>query len=209
WRGRPAALALSTPKPPAAMRHSNPQSASHPLPIPPRKGEGVRSGMWHAPVPTTGRHLPPCGGGWEGGRRTLRATFSHGGEEVPRLQASRFLGLLPSAGEGARRADEGGYRSARDVATYFLRLLLLALALLLFATPTLAQTDDATLTALVDALAPGNFRDREAAAAALAATGDARAVPVLETLLEGNLYAVEASGKVVFVRSAGSDYALT
>src|SRR5690606_36100042 len=121
------ALALSTPKPPAAMRHGDPQSASHPLPIPPRKGEGVRSGTWHAPVPATGRHLPPCGGGWEGGRRTLRAIAV---------------------------------------------CLTIALALVLPITPALAQTDDATLTALVDALAPGNFRDREAAAAALAATGD-------------------------------------
>lgn len=64
--------------------------------------------------------------------------------------------------------------------------------------PALAQVDDATLTPLVDALAPGNFRDREAAARALAATEDPRAVPVLETLLAGELYAVEATGKVVF-----------
>lgn len=64
--------------------------------------------------------------------------------------------------------------------------------------PALAQVDDATLTPLVDALAPGNFREREAAARALAATEDPRAVPVLETLLAGELYAVEATGKVVF-----------
>ena len=34
----------------------------------------------------------------------------------------------------------------------------------------------------VNALAPGNFKDREAAAKALGATGDPRAVPVLQAL---------------------------
>ncbi|HEV7275289.1 MAG TPA: urea ABC transporter permease subunit UrtB [Devosiaceae bacterium] len=144
------------------MRHSDPQNEFHPLPNPPRKGEGARRFPWHDRATRRMWHLPPCGGGWEGGNRTLRAIA-----------------------------------------------LCLALLLGLIATPTLAQTDDATLTALVDALAPGNFRDREAAAATLAATGDPRAVPVLETLLEGDLYAVEATGKVVFVRAAGGDYALT
>ena len=62
--------------------------------------------------------------------------------------------------------------------------LLLALA---FSLPAQAQTDDAMLTTLVDALAPGNFKDREAAIGNLVASGDQRAVPVLETLLEGEL----------------------
>jgi hypothetical protein len=39
----------------------------------------------------------------------LRATFSHGGEKVP-TEDPRLDGLLPSVGEGARRADEGGYQ---------------------------------------------------------------------------------------------------
>lgn len=80
------------------------------------------------------------------------------------------------------------------------RLVALLFALLpaWIALPAAAQTDDAALTALVDALAPGNFRDREAAATALAATEDPRAVPVLQTLLDGNLYALKSNGKVVF-----------
>ncbi len=83
-------------------------------------------------------------------------------------------------------------------------LQLLALLLALLATPLLsqpafAQTDDAALSALVDALVPGSFKDREAAAKALAATGDPRAVPVIQTLLDGNLYALKATGKVVFL----------
>src|SRR5690606_5834947 len=39
----------------------------------------------------------------------LRATFSHGGEKGP-TEDSRLLGPLPSVGEGARRAGEGGSR---------------------------------------------------------------------------------------------------
>jgi urea transport system permease protein len=64
--------------------------------------------------------------------------------------------------------------------------------------PAHAQLADTDLTALVDALAPGSFKDREAAIGNLVASGDQRAVPVLETLLEGELYVDEASGKVVF-----------
>jgi urea transport system permease protein len=83
-------------------------------------------------------------------------------------------------------------------ATSLLRTVALFLALILGLAPALAQTADNELTMLVDALAPGNFKDREAAIGALVATGDPRAVPVLEVLLEGELYFDEASGKVVF-----------
>ena len=79
--------------------------------------------------------------------------------------------------------------------------LLLALA---FGAPAQAQTDDATLTALVNALPLGNFKEREVAARALAATGDPRAVPVLQTLTDGELYVIEASGQVVFVETSGA-----
>jgi urea transport system permease protein len=72
--------------------------------------------------------------------------------------------------------------------------LLLALAI---SPPAFAQTDDASFGALVDALAPGNFKDREAAAGALAATEDPRAVAVLQSLIDGDLYVVETSGKVL------------
>jgi urea transport system permease protein len=82
-------------------------------------------------------------------------------------------------------------------ANRLLLILAFLLALLASAPPALAQTDDATLTTLINALAPGNYRDREAAAQALAATGDQRAVPVLQTLLDGDLYVNEATGQVV------------
>jgi len=83
-----------------------------------------------------------------------------------------------------------------------IRLIALLLALLP-TLPAFAQTDDATLTTLVNALAPGNFKDRETAAKALGATGDPRAVPVLQTLLDGNLYAAKTTGQVVFLAGDG------
>ena len=89
-----------------------------------------------------------------------------------------------------------------------LQLVALFLALTLSAFPAAAQVDDATLRPLIDALAPGNFKDRETAAAALAATEDPRAVPVLNTLLSGDLYVVKATGQVVFVKPAGAGLAL-
>lgn len=38
-----------------------------PLPSPPHEGEGAASGTWPNAAPRTGLHLPPDGGGWEGG----------------------------------------------------------------------------------------------------------------------------------------------
>jgi urea transport system permease protein len=93
-------------------------------------------------------------------------------------------------------------------ATKLLSLLALFLALT-FTLPAYAQTDDATLTTLVNALAPGNFKDREAAATALAATGDPRAVPVLQKLTDGELYVIEATGQVVFTSAAGANVKAT
>lgn len=84
--------------------------------------------------------------------------------------------------------------------------LLLALA---FSLPARAQTDDGTLTTLVNALAPGNFKDREAAATALAATGDPRAVSVLQRLTDGELYVIEATGQVVFATTTSGGFATT
>ena len=88
-------------------------------------------------------------------------------------------------------------------ATKLLSLLAFFLAFAFAPLAVHAQVDDATLRPLIDALAPGNFRDREAAAQALAATGDPRAVPVLQVLLEGDLYVVEATGQVVFLDGPG------
>ncbi len=91
-----------------------------------------------------------------------------------------------------------------------LRTIALFLALTLgSAVPVQAQIADAALSPLVDALAPGNFKDREAAIGALAATGDPRVVPVLEVLLQGELYVDEATGKVVFTAASGGEGAIS
>ena len=95
-------------------------------------------------------------------------------------------------------------------ANRLLHLLALFLALVLLSVPPAsAQVDDATLRPLVDALAPGSFRDREAAAQLLGNTGDPRVVPVLQSLLAGELHMIEATGQVVFVAPAGGNVALT
>src|SRR5690606_39584228 len=51
-----------------------------PLPSPPHKGEGVLLWLGHLPSPCTRLHLPPCGGGREGGAMSfdlaaVRAAF--------------------------------------------------------------------------------------------------------------------------------------
>lgn len=86
---------------------------------------------------------------------------------------------------------------------------MLLLSALLAPMPAHAQIADTELTALVDALAPGSFKDRETAIGNLVASGDQRAVPVLETLLEGELYFDEASGKVVFTAASSGKGAIS
>lgn len=95
-------------------------------------------------------------------------------------------------------------------AIQFLQRIALFFALSLsIAIPAHAQIADIDLSPLVDALAPGNFKDREAAVSALVATGDPRVVPILETLTEGELYFDEVSGKVVFTAQPGGKGAIS
>jgi urea transport system permease protein len=91
----------------------------------------------------------------------------------------------------------------------FQRIALFLVLLISLALPAQAQIADADLSALIDALAPGNFKDREAAIGVLVASGDPRVVPVLETLAQGELYADEASGKVVFTSDPGGEGAIS
>ena len=87
--------------------------------------------------------------------------------------------------------------------------LMMVLGSVLLTLPAHAQLADADLAPLVDALAPGNYKDREAAIGVLAATDDPRVVPILETLLSGELYFDEASGKVVFTSASGGKGTIT
>ena len=88
-----------------------------------------------------------------------------------------------------------------------MRLIGVLLAcLVLAATPALAQSQ--ANAAMVDALGQGGFPQREAAIATLVATGDARVVPILQALSDGNLYTRISDGKVVIAAKAGSAFAL-
>ncbi|GLQ52795.1 hypothetical protein GCM10010862_00530 [Devosia nitrariae] len=43
----------------------------HPPPRLPHKGGGDASCLWHRFAKRTDLHLPPCGGGWEGGELSV------------------------------------------------------------------------------------------------------------------------------------------
>lgn len=84
-----------------------------------------------------------------------------------------------------------------------LRALGLILGLLLSFTAAAAD-----LTDLVRALSQGSFDDRSKAIAALAASGDPRAVAPLGALNAGNLFVRKAEGDVVIARKDGTDLTL-
>ncbi|MBL6617860.1 MAG: urea ABC transporter permease subunit UrtB [Reyranella sp.] len=90
---------------------------------------------------------------------------------------------------------------------YFLRLLAgvsSALATVLIAGMALA----ADLPALVTNLTTGSFGDRETAIGALAASGEARAAPILDALGAGNLFVRKADNVVVIGKADGNQLAL-
>jgi urea transport system permease protein len=81
-----------------------------------------------------------------------------------------------------------------------MRSALVAFFLVFFTVLALAQD----VNTLVNALAPGNFKDREAAVIALAASGSDVTVPVLEALAAGNLH-VRKSDQKVFITAVKGD----
>ena len=87
----------------------------------------------------------------------------------------------------------------------WVRLALLLLGLVLTRGPALAQDMDV----LVDALAPGSFKEREAAVMALVASGDPGVVKVLEALAAGDLHARKSDTKVFIAKSSGAVMRLT
>ncbi|MDB5613895.1 MAG: urtB [Devosia sp.] len=89
------------------------------------------------------------------------------------------------------------------------RIALFLVLSLTIAIPAHAQVADSDLSPLVDALAPGNFKDREAAIGVLVSTEDPRVVPILEVLLEGELYFDDATGKVVFTSAPSGKGTIT
>ena len=87
----------------------------------------------------------------------------------------------------------------------WLRAILVLFGILTIHGPASAQDMDA----LVDALAPGSFKEREAAVIALAATGDPAVVTPLEALSAGNLYARKSDLKVFIAKPSGAVMLLT
>ena len=81
-----------------------------------------------------------------------------------------------------------------------MRLVVTTILLILLSVSAFAQET----TALVNTLAPGNFKDREAAVTALAAAGNDATVPVLEALVAGNLH-VRKSDQKVFITEVKGD----
>ncbi len=79
---------------------------------------------------------------------------------------------------------------------------LLAALLLMLVLGNTARASD--IEDAVNALASASFDDTIAAVDRLAAIGDARAVPVLEALLERNLYRLREAGRVVIAAPQGS-----
>jgi urea transport system permease protein len=81
-----------------------------------------------------------------------------------------------------------------------MRTFLISLLMMLWSMGAFAQD----VTALINALGPGSFKEREAAVAALVASGNEATVPVLEALAAGNLH-VRKSDQKVFITAANGD----
>ena len=88
-----------------------------------------------------------------------------------------------------------------------IRRLLIAAALLFTALPPLAASA-ADLPALVRGLGVSNYDDLDKAIGRLAETGDAAVAPVLEALQAGDLHLRKADGAVVVAKRAGSGWDL-
>jgi urea transport system permease protein len=86
-----------------------------------------------------------------------------------------------------------------------MRIVLAVLTFLLLTLPAFAQDAGA----LVNALAPGDFKQREAAVAALVASGNEATVPVLEALAGGTLFLRKSDQKVFITSVTGDTLTLT
>jgi urea transport system permease protein len=86
----------------------------------------------------------------------------------------------------------------------FVRLTYIAIFMTMLSIACVAQD----VGSLVNDLALGSFKEREAAIASLVASGDPAVVPVLEALSEGNLYARKADHKTFVARISGDMFNL-
>ncbi len=84
-------------------------------------------------------------------------------------------------------------------------VLSLLLAIFFLTVSALAQD----VGVLINALGPGDFKQREAAVTALVASGSEASVPVLEALVAGNLFIRKSDQKVFITVAKGDQLALT
>ena len=84
----------------------------------------------------------------------------------------------------------------------------LLLLLIVCAGPVAAADDESELVVRINALAKGDFAEREQAVNALADLGDGRAARALQALSDGNLYERKADGQVFIADRDGRDYKL-
>ena len=81
-------------------------------------------------------------------------------------------------------------------------------AMLVLITP-LALAQDNDFAALVATLPDGSYSDRAEVVTAIALTGDERAAAVLNSLLDGDLFVIEADNRVVMTVEAGGQFIAT
>src|SRR5690606_11403522 len=88
-----------------------------------------------------------------------------------------------------------------------IRAVLLVLSVLFAVMATAARADE--FQGLVDALGRANFTQMQDRISALADTGDARVVPVLNALGDGDLYRRKSDGRVFITKASGASFQLT
>ncbi len=88
-----------------------------------------------------------------------------------------------------------------------IRAVLLVLSVLFAVMATAARADE--FQGLVDALGRANFTQMQDRISALADTGDARVVPVLNALGDGDLYMRKSDGRVFITKASGASFQLT
>ena len=88
-------------------------------------------------------------------------------------------------------------------------LVVLAVWMAFVASPAFAPAYADEFTDAVQGLNADGYSEKGQAADALAATGDARAIPVLRALLDGDLFVRPADGQVFIAKKSGSVYLLT
>ncbi len=119
--------------------------------------------------------------------------------------ADRFQGTasyMQKNQQAKERSRQGSAVIARAIPLAWLAtVFLFAAAMLLALAPAWSQAGK--FEDLVNALPEGSYSDRAGVVGAIAATGDARALGVLQSLTEGQLFKQKAGGRIVALSASG------